>query len=169
MLRRLHKRRFPDRGQRLVKRIGWRGEGPVPTVREYATLEIGIAAANLRQALLSRSLQAKQLHALRIQAKRLRYTAELFAPAIGTEAVASAIQMAKELQTRLGVVTDNIATIRRVAPWESECPDQKTRAGFRRYLQSLRLASRTSVKDFRAWWTPQRVQKLATQLARFEN
>ena len=168
MLRRLHKRRFPNRARRFVKRIEWRGAGPVPSVRDYAASEIRIAAANLRQAILSRSLSESQLHALRIQAKRLRYTAELFTPAFGTEAVTLAIRMAKELQTRLGVVTDNMATVRRVAPWASECPDQKTRAGFRRYLQSLRQASRRSIKDFRAWWTPQRVQKLATQLARLE-
>jgi CHAD domain-containing protein len=169
MLRRLHKRRFPDRGQRLVKRIGWRGEGPIPAMHEYAASEIRNAAANLRQAISLRPLPETQLHALRIQAKWLRYTAELFASTIGTEAVTSAIQMTKELQTRLGVVTDNLATVRRVVPWASECPDQKTRAGFRRYLQLLRQASRRSVKDFRTWWTPQRVQKLATQLARLEN
>lgn len=77
-------------------------------------LQVRIAEFYSREGIVDDPTATEELHDLRISAKRLRYTLELFAGALGSDAV-SAIQAVKVLQERLGDLHDADVRIALVA------------------------------------------------------
>ena len=77
-------------------------------------LQIRIAEFFSREGIVEDPTATEELHDLRISAKRLRYTLELFADTLGEEAIA-AIARVKTLQERLGDLHDADVRIALVA------------------------------------------------------
>ena len=74
-----------------------RASAPVLLVRLQELLDLAESARD--------GENVEALHDLRIAAKRLRYTLEIFAPALGAEAVGLLVTV-EELQERLGAIHD---------------------------------------------------------------
>jgi CHAD domain-containing protein len=84
---------------------------------------------------------AEDLHRLRIAAKNLRYTLDIFAPAYG-DSIAGLVADLKSTQTILGAIND-CATVRRmVAERDSEAP----------ILAALKRRQRRKTSEFRRLW-----------------
>jgi CHAD domain-containing protein len=98
---------------RLERRLGRRGPRHIPaaTLAEEATFAAIAGVRELSDALPS---DAAAMHALRIRFKRLRYTAELFAPVLPDPAAALA-KPAARMQKRLGELHDLDEALVRVA------------------------------------------------------
>jgi len=129
----------------------WRNalEGPPPGFRDES---VHTAAARILPRLAKdyfrggrgaarQKAPAEELHRLRIAAKSLRYTLDLFAPAYGG-AAAGILDELKGIQTLLGAIND-CAVVREMAA---------QRGGAEEILASLKKRQRRKTAEFRALW-----------------
>ena len=103
------------------------------------------------------------LHALRIRAKKLRYTMELVAAACEPAFRTKLYSQITRLQDRLGTVHDHAMARDFFFDWVAKVPERETRA----LLKGLLLAEIQAHADLRdaflADWTPQVIAKLRRQ------
>lgn len=106
-----------------------------------------------------------ELHYFRIQAKRLRYSIELLAPAFGPELRNDVYPKIEELQERLGEINDHRFAIGAFDKWKKQFKDEETA-----YLEQCISDERTQLEEklqgFETWWTDERKQTLRTALNR---
>jgi len=120
---------------RLERRVGRRRPEEHPA-RALAESAITAAAAAVESRLGARPSDAAAMHALRIRYKRLRYTAELFAPILG-EGASDLAREAARMQKRLGELHDVDEALTRVA--RARALPRGARAAVRRALQQTRV------------------------------
>jgi len=106
------------------------------------------------------------IHSLRIEGKKLRYTMEIFAAAFPAGMLRRCQKSLERLQTTLGECTDHASAADRLCRW-SRCPDAGPNRGM---LVSLsddenEKADRAR-KAFRKWWNPTRRRSLRRRLDR---
>jgi CHAD domain-containing protein len=135
---------------RLEHRLGHRRRGELAAAA-LAEGALARAAAGVAGLLDYRPTDAARMHALRIRYKRLRYTAELFAPLLGERAAAHA-KAAARMQKRLGELHDldeALARIDRARSLPGPTRDAVSRA-LRRARAHLRSAVREDLAAERA-------------------
>lgn len=127
---------------RLERRIGRRRREERGVVQLAMEATSG-AFAEVREVADAGPRSAAAMHALRIRFKRLRYTAELFAPVLG-EPSATITRSASRMQTRLGELHDIEDALVRVARARGLTPTAA--ASVRRALLRRRRAAFASVR-----------------------
>jgi CHAD domain-containing protein len=131
---------------RLERRLGRNDprELPAATLAEEATFT---AIAGVRELSHAPATDATAMHALRIRFKRLRYTAELFAPVLPGPAAALAKPSAR-MQKRLGELHDLDEALVRVG--RARSLSEPTVAALRRALVRARVkAGERAARDLR--------------------
>jgi CHAD domain-containing protein len=100
------------------------------------------------------------LHEFRIAGKRLRYTMELLAPALGVEFRREHYLVVEKLQERLGEINDCVTSTAHLNQWRHDlaAPDQKELLG--RWIDQEQRRLETAIDAYSAWWTAERVDSL---------
>jgi CHAD domain-containing protein len=97
-----------------------------------------------------------ELHQLRIAAKRLRYSIEIFHSAAEPALRVEAYPQVEEIQERLGNLNDRAGSQLRLQRWLGELPAD----GLAAFAANLVVGEHAAVERFRseflAWWTPER-------------
>jgi CHAD domain-containing protein len=152
--------------------------GPVQHVREHAPVLIYTRLAAVRAyATILPNASLEQLHALRIEFKRLRYTIEYFQEALGPEAK-TVINELKKLQDHLGELHDAAVTCELIQTflehWEQQQPSlaipaRQSPEGLVTYLAAQYARRHQLMADFPAAWErfnrPEVLQALAASIA----
>jgi CHAD domain-containing protein len=156
---------------RLVRRVVWRGKGTEPSFRELARKRLGDGAGEFLAAAAGKPRAVEDLHALRIAAKHLRYSIELFATAFSsaknnrqTDEVYPTIEA---IQERLGRLNDHATAAQRIEGWRSAQAAPGVNAAPASAQQIVELEHRrmaTARDAFFEWWNETRVKELTEQL-----
>lgn len=140
----------------FLRLTGRRGAG-VPrrratgAVRDEMPAAIAAGAARMQEAAAAARAanDDEAWHALRIAAKRLRYTLESFRDVLAQQSVAAAIEPLRDLQDVLGEMNDGSVAAAQAEEWLSDsAPD--VAAPTREAVETFIAASRGSVADQRA-------------------
>src|SRR5262249_32835878 len=106
----------------------------------------------------------RALHNIRLAAKRLRYTMEVFADAFGPAFRNELYPLVAELQEKLGAVNDHVTAREQYSDWLIDQTDGPQRTLLEKLVAQEPVAIQQSPAAFRQWWTPQRA---AEHKARF--
>lgn len=108
----------------------------------------------------------RELHRLRIEGKKLRYTLEIFAPVFAPRMRVRCEASLQRLQATLGTFTDHAAAADRLRRWAKDDGLRSVRGA----LTSLRRHESNSAdrarKSFAKWWKPARRRSLRRTLTR---
>lgn len=129
---------------------------PSPTLRDLADAALDARTEALRSASLRDLRDLANVHQLRIQAKRLRYSLELFAPCFDPAAAADALARLTDLQERLGRINDDSALLARLESAVADIEHQEDSAaaeGLRRLISAQREALTAAHNAFLADWS----------------
>ncbi len=108
----------------------------------------------------------RELHRLRIEGKKLRYTLEIFAPVFAPRVRVRCEESLQRLQATLGTFTDHAAAADRFRRWAKEDGLRSVRGtltSLRRHESSRADRAR---KSFAKWWKPARRRALRRTLTR---
>jgi CHAD domain-containing protein len=134
------------------------------TFAEFACRAVAEAARGL-EGIDVAAASLDDLHRLRIAAKRLRYSIEIFHSAASSALRLEVYPQVEELQERLGTLNDRAASQARWQQWLGELPPSDL-AAFAASLVVRDHAAATDLRaEFLAWWTPQREASVRDQLA----
>jgi CHAD domain-containing protein len=134
----------------LERRLGRRR--PEIDAASFAEQSLDAAHAEVAALLHARTTDAPAMHALRIRYKRLRYTAELFAPLLGDRG-ATIAQKAARMQKRLGDLHDLDEALARIR--RARSLPRVTQAAVTRALRRARARRSAGIrKDLAAERTP---------------
>lgn len=103
---------------------------------------------------------ARQMHRLRIEGKKLRYAMEIFAGVFPNRVRVRCQHALEQLQETLGEFTDHAAAAERFRRWardDSMTADRGTLSAMRRREDAL---AKTARKAFIKWWNPMRRRSL---------
>ena len=106
-----------------------------------------------------------QLHKLRIAAKRLRYSIELFSGAFPPTLRTDVYPLVEQIQTRLGSMNDHATAQALFQRWLSKLPADDRAAYMAKRIAQEHDASLAIRADFLQWWTPKRVARIESHLA----
>ncbi len=122
---------------------------------EFAQRAVAAAAKGL-DIVDAQTASLGELHQLRIAAKRLRYSIEIFhcaaAPALRLEVY----PQIEELQERLGAINDRVASQSRWQQWLAELPPDGLAAFTAGLVVGDHATALRQQQEFLDWWTPQR-------------
>jgi CHAD domain-containing protein len=104
-----------------------------------------------------------ELHQFRICAKALRYAIELVSPAFGPELREELYPIVEEIQERLGRIQDHVTAIERCRGWMS-IRDNALQETLEVLADSEHRRMADSIRQFRDWWTDERVSQVCTLL-----
>ena len=123
-----------------------------------------IGAADDMLAIDSHDATFEELHELRIAAKRLRYSIELFYSAVDPRLRSESYPIVEELQDRLGALNDRVAAQALFQSWLADMPPD----GLAAYVAGLVVAERAAAeairRDLLAWSLPARQAELLERL-----
>jgi len=106
-----------------------------------------------------------ELHQLRIAAKRLRYSIELFHSAAAPALRDQAYPLVEELQDRLGALNDRAAAQERWQRWLAGMPAGATAAAVAALIVAEHAAAQQLRIEFLDWWNTERRQAFERLLA----
>ena len=158
---------FAARCQKLVDKIGWRGEGAEPAFESYARGELSRATSRFFAAADRDLGDIARLHALRIAGKKLRYTLELCAPARDAELRDGIYPQVEMLQEKLGDVNDHAVAEARFRRWGETTDARDLAASLLALADEEQAALEASRDEFTRFWTADRPERLREQLAEF--
>jgi triphosphatase len=134
------------------------------TFAEFARRAVAEAARGL-EGINVTIASLDELHQLRIAAKRLRYSIEIFHSAASSALRLETYPQVEELQERLGALNDRAASQARWQTWLGELPPSDL-AAFAASLVVRDHAAATDLREeFLAWWTAERQASVRDQLA----
>lgn len=128
---------------------------------------LGGPAEGVRRRRVHRGDDDAALHALRLAARRLRYTMELFAGVFDAGFRGETYDEVERLQASLGCINDHAVAATRLAQLRAPTHDRRVtrRLGA---LGAMERAERDAQRErFFAWWTPARARALAARLRRY--
>ena len=129
-----------------MQREEWEeGAGVVVNARRHLPRLAAAYFAEVRAALAENN-SPRELHAVRLATKRLRYTLELFRPCYGS-GLETRLEMLKRLQTLLGEINDGVAAWDRLAPLMNDGPQRRRMEAF------LKQRTAARVRQFRKHWS----------------
>jgi CHAD domain-containing protein len=130
---------------------------------EFARAALGAAGEEMR-AIDPLAASVGELHQLRIAAKHLRYTIELFHSAADARVRGDAYPLVEELQERLGALNDRVSAQARFQSWLAELPPNELAGCIAGVVVSEQAAAEQLRSKFLTWWLPQRQADLQTCL-----
>jgi CHAD domain-containing protein len=155
--------RFARRAAMLLKRTRRRNKDGAEldlSFGEWAELRLEFAVAEFFDAAAADLTDDEALHQFRIRAKQLRYVMELLAAAFPRSFRKQLYSRIASLQDKLGAINDHRMAIAQIGGWLDEHQEPHVRE----YLQSRLSAEQSQLthsrREFFAWWTSQREQKL---------
>lgn len=136
-----------------------------PPFDEYARSALAEAAQKLLAEQVDQDTSAEELHKLRIAAKRLRYSIELFHSAAAPEAASAAYPVVEEIQERLGAINDHAAAQSLYQKWLAKLPVDGLAALTAELVRDEWAAGQQKRTDFFAWWATERASAIGAVLA----
>ena len=100
------------------------------------------------------------LHRFRIEAKRLRYTLELLAPALGKDFIRDVYPQVEQLQERLGAVNDHVAAVATWRQWMCEADDDTRRQLLSELIEQRQQDLQQTMAEYTAWWSERQAANL---------
>ncbi|MBI2825419.1 MAG: CHAD domain-containing protein [Planctomycetia bacterium] len=158
--RKLRRKDFTARIDKIVKGIRWRGADSEPTFAAAAADCLRTMAEPFFQAAASDMGDLPALHGFRIAAKHLRYSMEVFAAAFDSEFRTGLYPAIEEVQTRLGDVNDHAAAIASFRGWLESWNDSLAIDALRELLKGEEDSLAAARDSFVRWWTPERATDL---------
>jgi len=153
---------WPARVDRLLENVARRRRQP--DFGDYASRHFKPMVADFFDVADGTLRHAAEMHAVRIQGKKLRYALEIFAAALPGKAVARCRKSLEMMQQSLGEFTDHAAAADRLARWARRADAGANReflAILRREETALAAAAR---KKFTRWWNSDRRRSLRKRL-----
>ncbi len=132
--------------------------------REWAADQLATVAEPFLNAIPTHSADAATLHAFRIQAKAVRYTIELVAPAFEPELRSEVYPIVEELQERLGKVQDHVTARQQFEKWAETSDDGPQRQLLVELINDESRRLDEGVQDFHRWWTDERIDQIRRAL-----
>lgn len=161
---RLERKGLAARLTRLAERARWRAKGAEPDFRRFCHARLRSAARRFFKKTRGDLSNTPALHALRIEAKRLRYTMELCAAAYPAAFRKQLYPQIEQLQERLGEVNDHAAAGQRFRCWHDASADADVRATLRALMRQEEESLAAARQGLLAWWTVGRAEKLRASL-----
>jgi hypothetical protein len=127
---------------------------------DWAAPRLGASSGEFFAAVPDESADVAALHRFRIRGKALRYTMELVAPAFGPALRNMHYPVVEELQERLGRIQDHVVAADRVREWADDAKDCNLRDVLRDLAAKENARMEEEQREFRRWWTPERVESL---------
>lgn len=141
-----------------------KGEGAHGSFAAFAQQAVAAACEGLG-VVDAQTASLGELHQLRIAAKRLRYSIEIFhcaaAPALRLEVY----PQIEELQERLGAINDRVSSQCRWQRWLAELPPDGLAAFAAGLIVVEHATALRQHEEFLAWWTVDRQTAVREQLA----
>ncbi len=106
-----------------------------------------------------------QLHQLRIAGKQLRYSIELFHSAFPAALREEVYPMVAEIQEHLGQLNDHATAQAFFQAWLADMPATKRAAQVAKRIVKEYDEAKRIQDDFLAWWSPNRVAALESELS----
>ena len=160
--RRARRRGYKDRVRDLSTRVAWTGEGPEPLLMDWAGAELRPSIERFVARADTNLTDPKALHRMRIAEKRMRYSLELLGGAGG--AVDQVSPVLKELQARLGQISDHDTARELLLRWRDRSEDQGLREVFSHLAAFEKWQGDYVHDEFLKWWTPALRLELCWQL-----
>ena len=126
---------------------------------EFARKAVSGSAAELH-GVDPQSATMTELHELRIAAKRLRYSIEIFHSAAASELRLEIYPQIEEMQERLGAINDRTSSQCRLQRWIADLPADGLAAFTGALIASEHAAAERLRGEFLQWWTPDRQTRL---------
>jgi len=141
----------------IVSRVRWRSTEPEPSFQCCAVHLLEMAASKFFLAVRLDSDDPESLHEMRLEAKCLRYTAEVVAPAFDAPFRQRFYPELVELQDALGRISDHQAVSRLFARWSD-----KTAGGrlMREVARQEKAAIKTAIGRLHEEWPGERIGRL---------
>lgn len=109
-----------------------------------------------------RSLE--QLHRMRIQGKRLRYTLEILVDLGMNGRMRDVLKQLRRIQNQLGAINDGVAICRRLAAWRCKTGDWPLSADLNRWQKQEAIGLEERHRAFVDWWTAERREEFCASL-----
>jgi CHAD domain-containing protein len=154
--------------RRCLRRLGASSSSPSPPSLPFGPFahqalrtasQVMFTRAALQQPTIA------QLHAMRIAAKRLRYSIEIFQGAFPTTLRTEVYPLVESIQARLGTLNDHATAQRLFQRWLADLPANQRAAQLARRIEEEYEASCAAAHAFLQWWTPQRAAELESYLS----
>lgn len=164
------KKKFSDRVHELVERVRLRcqmDQLSKPTFAEAARSALRPVVAELFARADADLHDYAALHALRIEAKRLRYVMEIFAAAFDESFRGDLYSQIECMQEKLGEINDHRAACEHLREWfhADEDKDSHVREVIADIMAEEQQAMQRSRERFLEWWTPERRTELERSFA----
>lgn len=155
-LRKVHrklKRSRPKKGiRRLAQRTRWRGVPPEPTLEALAPRLLRPTVQRFFALAQDDLYDIRNLHRLRIQAKRVRYALELLVEGFDPSLRTDLYPIFQAVQDRLGRITDHHTASQTLASWAGRLRPRQGRR-LRQMAAAQRELAQVASDEFRQWWS----------------
>lgn len=159
--------RFARRAEKLIKRVGRKKRAAIGEQRfgNWADQQMRIARDEFFAAAGGDLSDVEGLHSLRIAGKKLRYTLELLASALGAPLRERVYPMVKDLQDRLGQLNDQAIAHSRLTHWLAQLDAPQACDYLQRQLAAGPERGAQLRDEFLAWWNGAREAELRQAFA----
>ena len=152
---------------KLQSRIRWHGGGGEPTVASAALLLVRPEIDRFLNSADRDLTDIARVHRLRLQGKRLRYMFEsverIWGNAVPADRLTSAL---RRMQEQLGDLNDQATAIEILGSVRREVPDDSSRSGTDRLIDSHRRELNERHDAFLSWWSDGGRHDLAVEIER---
>jgi CHAD domain-containing protein len=156
--------RLMDAGKKCLKALRKvKGASKGKSFAEFAHCAL-TAAADDMLAIDAHHATFEELHQLRIAAKRLRYSIELFHSAVDPRLRTESYPVVEELQDRLGALNDRVAAQALFQSWLADMPPDGLAAFIASLVVAERAAAEAARRDLLGWCLPTRQAELLERL-----
>ena len=152
-----HYRRKLDK---LIKRVGWRGEGDEPCFRSVARQTLAPLVDAFFAAGAADLTNPQHLHQMRIAGKKLRYAIELLASAFDARLRDDLYPQFTQIQEDLGQINDHAVAKNLFDGWLVQSDHPATDEELARLIMREQLALQAAMDGFRKAWTTQAAQQM---------
>lgn len=156
---------FKKQSRALIKSIRWEHASPEPTFAVTARCALRSTAKAFFSAGQSDLTDIESLHQLRIAGKQLRYAMELFANVLDDTFRNDLYSAFEEVQQKLGEINDHATAINSIGGWlaRESCDDSKSE--LETIISEEQQALDETSREFREWWTGERVANLEQEFS----
>ena len=145
---------------KLIERIGWRGEGDEPRFGCVARQKLAPLVEAFFAAGAADLANPQHLHQMRIAGKRLRYAIELLASAFDVRLRDDLYPQFTQIQEDLGQINDHVVAKNLFDGWLVQSDQPATDEELARLIMREQLALQTAMDGFRKAWTTQAAQQM---------
>ena len=163
-----HRNRLDHTTTEVIARVSPRDPAAVAyddSFEEWAVTRLARAAQPFFASSPIDANDLEALHQFRILGKRLRYTIELVAPALGSQVRKKHYSTIQKLQELLGCVNDCVVGAAQLRKWRQATKNSQQRRLLEQLIDRERLELDAAIDEYNAWWTAERADALRKGLA----